>query len=90
MARMGYEHAQCVGEAWQDMAKFSVGDIAAGQQYEQKGGFVWQVRRLIAFSGERAPHVQLVNVRDPSTTKTLSAEVLLDKNRFKRIESAAA
>ena len=69
------------------MAKFSVADIAPGQKYKQKGGFTWQLLRLIAFTAERAPHAQLVNVRDPSTTKTLSAEVLLDKNRFKRVDA---
>lgn len=69
------------------MAKFTVNDIAPGQKFEQKGGFIWQVARLIGFAGENVAHVQLVNLRDPSTTKTLSAEVLLDKSRFKLLDS---
>lgn len=68
------------------MAKFGVNDIAPGQRYEQMRGFMWQVSRLINFAGENVTHVQLFNVRDPATTKTLSAEVLLDRTRFKRQE----
>jgi hypothetical protein len=68
------------------MAKFTVNDIAAGQKFEQIRGFTWQVARLINFTGENVTHVQLFNLRDPSTTKTLSAEVLLDRSRFRRVE----
>ncbi len=69
------------------MAKFTVNDIVPGQKFDQRGGFTWQVVRLIGFPGEHVAHVQLVNARDASITKTLSAEVLLDKTRFKLIES---
>jgi hypothetical protein len=68
------------------MAKFGVNDIAPGQRFEQLRGLVWQVSRLLNFAGEKVTHVQLFNVRDPATTKTLSAEVLLDPTRFTRQE----
>ena len=70
------------------MPKFTIDDITPGLKFEQKGGFVWQVARVIRFPGELVAHVQLQNVRDPSTTKTLSSEVLFDKSRFRVVQEA--
>ena len=69
------------------MAKTIVHDIAPGARYEQKGGFTWQVVRLISFPGEDTPHVQLFNERDVANTKTVSVSALMDRNLFRRIES---
>lgn len=68
------------------MAKLSVNDLAAGQRFEQRGGFTWQVMRVINFPGEEMVHVQLVNERDPSSTKTVSVSALLDRGLFRRVE----
>ena len=65
------------------MGKSSIGEITPGQRYEQRGGFTWRVLRVINFAGEDIPHVQLVSERDPSSTKTLSIDALLDRNLFK-------
>jgi hypothetical protein len=67
------------------MAKITVNDIESGQRFEQRGGFVWQVVRLIHFPGESVPHVQLVNARDPSSTKTVSINALLDRSLFRQV-----
>ncbi|HEX6959497.1 MAG TPA: hypothetical protein VF194_16050 [Ferrovibrio sp.] len=68
------------------MAKFTVDDIVPGQRFEQRQGFVWRVIRLISFPGEDMMHVQLVNDRDHSTTKTVSVNALLDRNLFRLME----
>lgn len=68
------------------MAKFSAQDIVPGQRFEQRQGFVWRVARVIHFPGEDAMHVQLINERDSSSTKTVSVSALLDRNLFKLIE----
>lgn len=68
------------------MAKFSAQDIMPGQRFEQRQGFIWRVARLIHFPGEDAMHVQLINERDSSSTKTVSVSALLDRNLFKLIE----
>lgn len=68
------------------MAKFSAQDIMPGQRFEQRQGFVWRVARLIHFPGEDAMHVQLINERDSSSTKTVSVSALLDRNLFKLVE----
>ncbi|WP_341910758.1 hypothetical protein [Ferrovibrio terrae] len=68
------------------MAKFSAQDIVPGQRFEQRQGFIWRVARLIHFPGEDAMHVQLINERDSSSTKTVSVSALLDRNLFKLVE----
>jgi hypothetical protein len=68
------------------MAKFSAQDIVPGQRFEQRQGFIWRVTRLIQFPGEDSMHVQLVNERDSSSTKTVSVSALLDRNLFKLVE----
>lgn len=68
------------------MAKFTVDDIVPGQRFEQRHGFYWRVVRLINFPGEDVPHVQLVNDRDHSSTKTVSVNALLDRNLFRLVE----
>ena len=68
------------------MAKFTAQDIVPGQRFEQRQGFVWRVARLSQFSGEDAMHVQLINERDSSSTKTVSVSALLDRNLFKLVE----
>lgn len=68
------------------MAKFTAADIVPGQRFEQRQGFVWRVARLIQFPGEDAQHVQLINERDASSTKTVSVSALLDRNLFKLVE----
>ncbi|MFN4311226.1 MAG: hypothetical protein ACK4FK_11635 [Ferrovibrio sp.] len=68
------------------MAKFSADDIVPGQRFEQRHGFIWRVTRLIQFPGEDAMHVQLINERDASSTKTVSVSALLDRNLFKLVE----
>lgn len=72
------------------MAKTIVHDIVPGARYEQKGGFTWQVIRLINFPGEDTPHVQLFNERDTANTKTVSVNALMDRGLFRRIESKPA
>lgn len=69
------------------MAKMSASDVQPGQRFEQRGGFVWQVVRLISFPGEGMQHVQLVNERDPSSTKTVSIDALLDRGLFRLLET---
>jgi hypothetical protein len=56
--------------------------IEPGQRYAQPSGLTWQVLRLINFPGERKPHVQLINLRDPNTSKTVSVNALLDPHLF--------
>jgi hypothetical protein len=68
------------------MAKFSAQDIVPGQRFEQRQGFIWRVARLIHFPGEDSMHVQLINERDASSTKTVSVSALLDRNLFKLVE----
>ncbi len=68
------------------MAKFTADNIVPGQRFEQKQGFIWRVARLINFPGEDAIHVQLINDRDSSSTKTVSVSALLDRNLFKLVE----
>jgi hypothetical protein len=68
------------------MAKFTAQDIVPGQRFEQRQGFFWRVARLIQFPGEDAIHVQLINERDSSNTKTVSVSALLDRNLFKLVE----
>lgn len=70
------------------MAKLTVQDIAPGQIFEQKHGFMWRVARLIQFHGEDVVHVQLINERDPSSTKTVSVNALLDRSLFKLVEKS--
>ncbi|MBN9531267.1 MAG: hypothetical protein J0H82_34040 [Alphaproteobacteria bacterium] len=67
------------------MAKITIDDITPGQRWEQRGSFTWRVVRVIAFPGEDMRHVQLVNERDPSTTKTVSVDALLDKTLFRPV-----
>lgn len=67
------------------MAKLTVNDIAPGQRWEQRGGFTWRVVRLITFQGEDVRHVQLVNERDASSTKTVSVDALLDRTLFRHL-----
>jgi len=68
------------------MGKFTANDIVPGQRFEQRQGFIWRVTRLIQFQGEDIAHVQLVNERDASSTKTVSVSALLDRNMFKLVE----
>lgn len=68
------------------MAKFTVNDIVPGLRFEQRHGFIWRVTRLINFPGEDMVHVQLVNDRDNSSTKTVSVNALLDRNLFRPID----
>lgn len=68
------------------MAKFSADDIVPGLRFEQKQGFIWRVARMIQFPGEDAVHVQLINDRDSSSTKTVSVSALLDRSLFKPVE----
>ncbi|WP_341898326.1 hypothetical protein [Ferrovibrio terrae] len=68
------------------MAKFTAQDIVPGQRFEQRQGFIWRVARLIHFPGEDAMHVQLINERDSSSTKTVSFSALMDRNLFKLVE----
>lgn len=65
------------------MAKLTTNDIVPGQRFEQRHGFTWRVTRLIQFPTEDVVHVQLVNERDASSTKTVSVNALLDRNLFK-------
>ena len=67
------------------MAKLTVDDIVPGQRFDQRQGLVWRVVRLISFPGEDVMHVQLVNDRDHSSTKTVSVNALLDRNLFRPI-----
>lgn len=68
------------------MGKLTAEDIVPGQKFEQKQGFTWRVGRLIQFPGEEVVHVQLVNDRDTSNTKTVSVAALLDRNLFRLID----
>jgi hypothetical protein len=68
------------------MAKLTANDIVPGQRFEQPQGFTWRVARLIQFPSEDVVHVQLVNERDSSSTKTVSVSALLDRNMFKLSE----
>lgn len=68
------------------MAKLTANDIVPGQRFEQRQGFNWRVVRLINFPGEDVAHVQLVNERDSSSTKTVSINALLDRTLFRLIE----
>jgi hypothetical protein len=68
------------------MAKMTAENISPGQRYEQRQGFMWRVARLIQFHGEDVVHVQLINERDPSSTKTVSVNALLDRTLFKLVE----
>jgi hypothetical protein len=70
------------------MAKGDTGEITPGQRYEQRGGFNWKVVRLITFPGEGVRHVQLVSERDPSSTKTLSVNALLDRGMFRLLDES--
>lgn len=67
------------------MAKFTADDIVPGQRFDQRQGLVWRVVRLISFPGEDMMHVQLVNDRDHSSTKTVSVNALLDRTLFRLI-----
>ena len=68
------------------MAKLTANDIVPGQRFEQRQGFTWRVTRLIQFPGEDVMHVQLVNERDASSTKTVSINAVLDRSLFRLIE----
>ncbi len=68
------------------MGKLTASDIAPGQRFEQRQGFTWRVNRLIQFPGEDVVHVQLINERDASSTKTVSVNALLDRSMFKLSE----
>lgn len=68
------------------MPKFTAQDIMPGQRFEQRQGFIWRVARLIQFPGEDAIHVQLINERDSSNTKTVSVSALLDRNLFRLVD----
>jgi len=68
------------------MAKLTANDIIPGQRFEQRQGFTWRVARLIHFPGEDVMHVQLINERDSSNTKTVSINAVLDRNLFKLVE----
>ena len=69
------------------MAKLTASDIVPGQRFEQRQGFTWRVTRLIHFPGEEVMHVQLVNERDASSTKTVSINAVLDRSLFRLIET---
>lgn len=68
------------------MAKLTANDIVPGQRFEQRQGFTWRVTRLIQFPGEDVMHVQLVNERDASSTKTVSINAVLDRSLFRLID----
>ncbi|WP_341705255.1 hypothetical protein [Ferrovibrio sp.] len=68
------------------MAKLTAESIVPGQRFEQRHGFTWRVARLIHFPGEDVMHVQLVNERDTSSTKTVSINAVLDRSLFRLIE----
>lgn len=68
------------------MAKLTANDIVPGQRFEQRQGLTWRVTRLIQFPGEDVMHVQLVNERDASSTKTVSINAVLDRSLFKLVE----
>ena len=68
------------------MAKMTADDVVPGQRFQQqKAGFVWTVNRLITFPGEDVQHVQLINERDRSSTKTVSLDALLDRTLFRLV-----
>ncbi|MCW5730660.1 MAG: hypothetical protein KIT20_07880 [Alphaproteobacteria bacterium] len=66
------------------MSKLTVNDIIPGLRLEQPPGSFWKVARLINFPGEKIPHVQVVNERDPSRVKTVSINAVLDSSLFRR------
>jgi len=68
------------------MAKLTASDIVPGQKFEQRQGFTWRVHRIIQFPGEDVAHVQLINERDTSSTKTVSVNALIDRSLFKLVE----
>ncbi|MBP6818414.1 hypothetical protein V6B08_12135 [Ferrovibrio sp. MS7] len=68
------------------MAKLTASDIVPGQRFEQRQGFTWRVARLIQFPSEDVVHVQLINERDASSTKTVSVSALLDRHMFRLID----
>ena len=68
------------------MAKLTANDIVPGQRFEQRQGFTWRVTRLIQFPGEDVMHVQLVNERDASSTKTVSINAVLDRSLFRLVD----
>lgn len=64
--------------------------VTIGQQYQRVEGTltrsVWQVSRL--FNDQRGvPHAVVVNVDDPTNSKTLAGSILLDRRRFEQVET---
>ena len=62
--------------------------VTTGQQYKRVEGTltpsVWRVSRL--FNDQRGvPHAVVVNVDDPTNSKTLAGSILLDRRRFEEV-----
>jgi hypothetical protein len=62
-------------------------NVQVGQRYFQAFAYsshnqIWEVRSIHS-DGEQAPHARLVNVSNPSETKTLSCAALDDQHSFR-------
>lgn len=63
-------------------------EIKPGQKFRASEGLLWEVETLSDLSIS-IPHVKMVGVDDPSSTKIIAKSVLLDQNRFQELPGAS-
>lgn len=69
--------------------------VSAGDFYSQKlkhwdtQYLVWRVKS-VSNTAMDLPHAQLINIRDPFETRTISCRVLTDATFYERLEGHAA
>ncbi|MBM3486797.1 MAG: hypothetical protein FJX67_09210 [Alphaproteobacteria bacterium] len=60
--------------------------LEPGQRFRSQDGQLWDVRNIVRIEGN-VPHVSLISVKDPTTTKLISVNALLDQRHFRFVEA---
>ncbi|MGE0746688.1 MAG: hypothetical protein AB7K86_15640 [Rhodospirillales bacterium] len=60
--------------------------LEPGQQFRSQDGYVWHIRGMVRIGGN-LPHVSLISAKDPTVTKLISVDALLDQRLYRFVDA---
>jgi hypothetical protein len=60
--------------------------LEPGQRFRSQDGHMWHVRGVVRIGGN-LPHVSLISAKDPTVTKLISVNALLDQRLYRFVDN---
>ena len=60
--------------------------LEPGQRFRSQDGHLWDVRGVVRIGGT-LPHVSLISAKDPTVSKLISVDALLDQRLYRFVEA---